>query len=225
MSTMLSNLDLLRRVPLFSLLTVTQAEVISGAVTKQRYKRGEVLVEQGQKSNALAILLTGRARVVSADSRGREVILATLGPGDYIGEMSIIDNEPHSATVRAEVQTDVLLLGRADFARCLAENASMSLVVMRGLVKRLRHADRKIESLALLDVYGRVAHALLEFAVQDAQGQWIIREKISRQDLAKMVGASREMVSRVMKDLEERGFIEVLPSGATLLRDRLNALG
>ena len=183
MSTMLSNLDLLRRVPLFSLLTVTQAEVISGAVTKQRYKRGEVLVEQGQKSNALAILLTGRARVVSADSRGREVILATLGPGDYIGEMSIIDNEPHSATVRAEVQTDVLLLGRADFARCLAENASMSLVVMRGLVKRLRHADRKIESLALLDVYGRVAHALLEFAVQDVQGQWIIREKISRQDL------------------------------------------
>lgn len=177
MSTMLSNLDLLRRVPLFSLLTVTQAEVISGAVTKQRYKRGEVLVEQGQKSNALAILLTGRARVISADSRGREVILATLGPGDYIGEMSIIDNEPHSATVRAEVQTDVLLLGRADFARCLAENASMSLVVMRGLVKRLRHADRKIESLALLDVYGRVARALLEFALQDAQGQWIIREK------------------------------------------------
>ena len=208
MSTMLSNLDLLRRVPLFSLLTVTQAEVISGAVTKQRYKRGEVLVEQGQKSNALAILLTGRARVVSADSRGREVILATLGPGDYIGEMSIIDNEPHSATVRAEVQTDVLLLGRADFARCLAENASMSLVVMRGLVKRLRHADRKIESLALLDVYGRVAHALLEFAVQDAQGQWIIREKISRQDLAKMVGA----------------FIQTLPSGVTLLKERLNSL-
>ena len=224
MSTMLSNLDLLRRVPLFSLLTVTQAEVISGAVTKQRYKRGEVLVEQGQKSNALAILLTGRARVVSADSRGREVILATLGPGDYIGEMSIIDNEPHSATVRAEVQTDVLLLGRADFARCLAENASMSLVVMRGLVKRLRHADRKIESLALLDVYGRVAHSLLEFAVQDVQGQWIIREKISRQDLAKMVGASREMVSRVMKDLEERAFIQTLPSGVTLLKERLNSL-
>ena len=224
MSTMLSNLDLLRRVPLFSLLTVTQAEVISGAVTKQRYKRGEVLVEQGQKSNALAILLTGRARVVSADSRGREVILATLGPGDYIGEMSIIDNEPHSATAQAEVQTDVLLLGRADFARCLAENASMSLVVMRGLVKRLRHADRKIESLALLDVYGRVAHALLEFAVQDAHGQWIIREKISRQDLAKMVGASREMVSRVMKDLEERAFIQTLPSGVTLLKERLNSL-
>lgn len=225
MSTMLSNLDLLRRVPLFSLLTVAQAEVISGAVIKRRFKRGEALVEQGQKSNALFILLTGRARVMTSDSRGREVILATLAQGDYLGEMSIIDNEPHSATVRAEVQTDVLMLGRAEFARCLTENASMSLVVMRGLVKRLRHADRKIESLALLDVYGRVAHALLDFAVHDAQGQLLIKDKISRQDLAKMVGASREMVSRVMKDLEERGFIEALPSGATLLKDRLNALG
>ena len=225
MSTMLSNLDLLRRVPLFSLLTVAQAEVLSGAVVKRRFKRGEVLVEQGQKSDALYILLTGRARVMASDSRGREVILATLSQGDYLGEMSIIDNEPHSATVRAEVQTDVLTLGRAEFARCLTENASMSLVVMRGLVKRLRHADRKIESLALLDVYGRVAHALLEFAVPDAQGQLVIKEKISRQDLAKMVGASREMVSRVMKDLEERRFIEALPSGATVLKDRLNALG
>ncbi len=225
MSTMLSNLDLLRRVPLFSLLTVAQAEVISGAVVKKRFKRGEALVEQGQKSNALFILLTGRARVLTTDSRGREVILANLAQGDYLGEMSIIDNEPHSATVRAEVQTDVLMLGRTEFARCLTENASMSLVVMRGLVKRLRHADRKIESLALLDVYGRVAHALLDFAVTDAQGQRIIREKISRQDLAKMVGASREMVSRVMKDLEERGFIEVLPTGATVLKDRLDALG
>lgn len=225
MSTMLSNLDLLRRVPLFSLLTVAQAEVISGAVIKRRFKRGEALVEQGHKSNALFILLTGRARVMTSDSRGREVILATLAQGDYLGEMSIIDNEPHSATVRAEVQTDVLMLGRTEFARCLTENASMSLVVMRGLVKRLRHADRKIESLALLDVYGRVAHALLDFAVSDAQGQLVIKDKISRQDLAKMVGASREMVSRVMKDLEERGFIEALPSGATLLKDRLNALG
>ena len=224
MSTMLSNLDLLRRVPLFSLLTVAQAEVISGAVIKRRFKRGEALVEQGHKSDALFILLTGRARVMTSDSRGREVILATLAQGDYLGEMSIIDNEPHSATVRAEVQTDVLMLGRAEFARCLTENASMSLVVMRGLVKRLRHADRKIESLALLDVYGRVAHALLDFAVPDAQGQLVIKDKISRQDLAKMVGASREMVSRVMKDLEERGFIEALPSGATVLKDRLNAL-
>ena len=222
---MLSSLDLIRRVPLFSMLTESQANAVADAVIKRRFKRSEMIVEQGKKSNALFILLNGRARVVTADSRGREVILATLQPGDHIGEMSLIDNEPHSATVRAEVQTDVLMLGRLEFARCLPENSSMAYAVMRGLVQRLRHADRKIESLALMDVYGRVARALLEFASQTPEGELLIRERISRQDIAKMVGASREMVSRVMKDLEERGFIETQENGAILVKDRLNALG
>ena len=222
---MLSSLDLIRRVPLFSILTESQANAVADAVIKRRFKRSEMIVEQGKKSNALFILLNGRARVVTADSRGREVILATLQPGDHIGEMSLIDNEPHSATVRAEVQTDVLMLGRLEFARCLPENSSMAYAVMRGLVQRLRHADRKIESLALMDVYGRVARALLEFASQTPEGELLIRERISRQDIAKMVGASREMVSRVMKDLEERGFIETQENGAILVKERLNALG
>ncbi|MFC6284601.1 MULTISPECIES: Crp/Fnr family transcriptional regulator [Polaromonas] len=225
MSTMVSNLELIRRVPLFSMLTATQAESVSEAVVKRRLKRGDAIVEQGKKSNALSIILTGRARVITTDQRGREVILATMQPGDYVGEMSLIDNEPHSATVRAEVQTDVLVLGRLEFARCLPENSSMAYAVMRGLVQRLRHADRKIESLALMDVYGRVARALLEFASQDAEGNAVIRDKVSRQDLAKMVGASREMVSRVMKDLEERGFIETRSDGSMLVKERLNSLG
>lgn len=217
--SMLSNLELLRRVPLFSMLTASQADAVAEAIVKRRFKRGEKIVEQGKKSNALFIVLTGRARVITADARGREVILATLNPGDYIGEMSLIDNEPHSATVRAEVQTDVLMLGRLEFARCLPENTSMAYAIMKGLVQRLRHADSKIESLALMDVYGRVARALLEFAKPDPNGSLTIRDKISRQDIAKMVGASREMVSRVMKDLEERGFIETLDSGAMVIKE------
>ncbi|MBN9412073.1 MAG: Crp/Fnr family transcriptional regulator [Burkholderiales bacterium] len=223
--SMLSNLELIRRVPLFSMLTSVQAESVAGAIVKRRFKRGELIVEQGKKSNALFIILTGRARVMAADARGREVILATLQPGDHVGEMSLIDNEPHSATVRAEVQTDVLMLGRAEFARCLPENTSMAYAVMRGLVQRLRQADRKIESLALMDVYGRVARSLLEFARPDAAGELVIRDKISRQDIAKMVGASREMVSRVMKDLEERGFIETQEDGSMVVKDRLTTLG
>ncbi|MCA0328117.1 MAG: Crp/Fnr family transcriptional regulator [Proteobacteria bacterium] len=223
--TMLSSLDLIRRVPLFSMLNDTQATSVAEAVIKRRFSRGEVIVEQGKKSNALFILLSGRARVVTADARGREVILATLYPGDHIGEMSLIDNEPHSATVRAEVQTDVLMLGRVEFARCLPENPSMAYAVMRNLVQRLRNADRKIESLALLDVYGRVARALLEFAAEGGADNMLIREKVSRQDIAKMVGASREMVSRVMKDLEERGFIETQEGGHLLIKDRLHTLG
>jgi CRP-like cAMP-binding protein len=223
--SMLSNLELIRRVPLFALLTSAQAESVADAVIKRRFKRGEVIVEQGDKSNTLFIILTGRARVITADKRGREVILATLQPGDYIGEMSLIDNEAHSATVRAEVQTDMLCLGRAEFARCLPENSSMAYAIMKGLVQRLRQADRKIESLALMDVYGRVARALLEFAAPDRDGQMSIRERISRQDIAKMVGASREMVSRVMKDLEDRGFIETREDGSMLIKDRLSTLG
>lgn len=223
--SILSNLDLIRRVPLFSNLTQAQAELVADAVIKRRFKRGECIVEQGKKFNMLAIVLAGRARVLTTDSRGREVILATLHPGDYVGEMSLIDDQPHSATVRAEIQTDALILGRTEFARCLPENSSMAYAVMKGLVQRLRHADRKIESLALMDVYGRVARALLEIAQPDREGQLVIRDRVSRQDVAKMVGASREMVSRVMKDLEDRGFIELAADGSTLIKERLNSLG
>ncbi len=218
--SMLSNLDLIRRVPLFSLLTNEQAQAIADGVVKRRFRRGELVVEQGRKSNALFILLNGRARVLTADQRGREVILAVLEAGDYVGEMSLIDNEPHSATVRAEVQTDMLILGRTEFARCLPENSSLSYAIMRGLVRRLRSADRQIESLALLDVYGRVARTLLEMA-EEVDGVKLIRNKVSRQDMAKVVGASREMVSRVMKDLEERGAIETQETGSVIIKEHI----
>ena len=216
---MLSNLDLIRRVPLFSMLTQAQAEAIADSVVKRRYRRGELIVERGRKTNSLFILLTGRARVVAADERGREVILAVLEAGDYVGEMSLIDNEAHSATVRCEVQTDMLILGRADFQRCLPEHSTLSYSILRGLVRRLRHADRQIESLALLDVYGRVARTLLEMS-EEVDGVKIIRAKVSRQDMAKVVGASREMVSRVMKDLEERGVIETQDNGHVVIKER-----
>ena len=223
---MISNLDLIRRVPLFSLLTNDQAQGIADSVVKRRFRRGEIVVEHGKKTNTLFILLTGRARVLTADSRGREVILAVLQPGDYVGEMSLIDNQPHSATVRAEVQTDMLTLARAEFTRCLPENSSLSYAIMRGLVHRLRSADRQIESLALLDVYGRVARALLDMAEMEGGlegGRKLIRNKVSRQDLAKVVGASREMVSRVMKDLEERAMIETQENGSVVIKDQLTA--
>jgi CRP-like cAMP-binding protein len=222
--SMLTNLDLIRRVPLFAMLTMAQAEVVADAVEKRRFKRGELIVEQGKKCDALYIILAGRARVVVTDNKAREVILATLHPGDYIGEMSLIDQEPHSATVEAEVQSDALVLAGSDFARCLLENNATMAAVLRGLVGRLRSADRKIESLALMGVYGRVANVLLESGVPHptivTENIKVIRDKISRQDIAKMVGASREMVSRVMKDFEEQGFIETRADGAVWVRER-----
>ena len=223
--SMLSNLDLIRRVPLFAMLTPAQSESLADAVGKRRYKRGEHIVTQGTKPDSLFIILAGRARVLMTDRKQREVILATLQPGDYIGEMSLIDNDPHSATVEAEIQTDVLTLGRSDFTRCLHENNSMTLAVLRGLVRRLRSADRKIESLALMGVYDRVAEALIEQATAQSEpgAILVIREKISRQDIAKMVGASREMVSRVMKDFEEQGFVETRDDGSIVVNERRKA--
>ncbi len=114
----------------------------------------------------------------------------------------------------------MLVLGRVEFSRCLPENSSLSYAMLRGLVQRLRNADRQIESLALLDVYGRVARTLLDMAEEEGDTK-IIRGKVSRQDLAKVVGASREMVSRVMKDLEERRIIETQANGSVIIRERL----
>ncbi len=216
--SMLSNLDLLRRVPLFALMPPSQAQRIASVVTKRRLKRGDPVVAQGERSQALFIILAGRVRVLSTDAQGREVILARLGPGDHLGEMSLIDGEPHSATCRAEVQTDVLVLSRRDFETCLPEPQSIAHAIMRALVRRLRDADRKIESLALLDVYGRVARALLDLAAPQQDGELRIRDKVSRQDVAKMVGASREMVSRVMRDLERRGMLRPHPEGGLIVQ-------
>jgi CRP/FNR family cyclic AMP-dependent transcriptional regulator len=218
--SMLSNAELIRRVPLFTMITSDQGILLSGSVGKRRYKRGETIVEQGEHAHALILILAGRARVVMTDRQSREVILATLRPGDYSGEMSLIDNEPHSASVVAEIQTDALILGRSEFERCLNENTSIAQAVMRGLVLRLRQANEKIGSLALLNVYGRVAKVLMGYAVPEGDHQLVIREKMSRQDIAKMVGASREMVSRVMRDFEEQGFIETGEGGFITLTER-----
>lgn len=217
---MLSNLDLIRRVPLFAELSSAQAESLAGAVDKQRFKRGDYIVERGQTSNALYIILSGRARVMMKDSKGREVILAVMRTGDHIGEISLIDGMPHSATVRAEIATDVLALGREDFARCIAENSAIAHAVMKMLAFRLRNATTKIGSLALVGVYGRVANVLLEMSMPDEDGGLTIPQKVSRQDLAKMVGASREMVSRVMKDFEEQGFIHTQSNGFVKVFER-----
>ncbi len=222
--SILSNLELIRRVPLFSMLTVRQAELIAANVTKRRFPRGETIVENGQKSNSLFIILTGKAKVIATDNTGKEAILATLKPGDHIGEMSLIDDQAHSATVKAEVITDALVLGRQQFLQILPENSAMAFGIMRVLVKRLRDADRRIESLALLDVGSRVVLALREMGSEEENGNTIIKVKVSRQTIAQIVGASREMVGRVIKGLEDRGQLIENDDGTTILKQETAGL-
>ena len=217
---MLTTSDLLRRVPIFSGLTASQMSQLSETMVKQRFKRGELIIQQGQKSGSLFIILSGRARVIMTDHRAKEVILNTLGQGDYIGEMSLIDGKTHSASVKTEVQTDVLVLSHAEFLRCMAENQTIAVWIMKGLVQRLRESSEKVISLALMDVYGRVAKVLVDAAQPRGGQELVICDKMTRQDIAKMVGASREMVSRVMRDFANQGFINPQEDGSIVLNER-----
>lgn len=216
----LTTPDLLRRVPLFEHLSDTQAVSLLGALQKRRFKRSERLVEAGQKSNMLFVLLSGMVKVVVHHPSGKEVVLAMLGAGDCIGEMSLLDNQPHSATVVAASQVDVLVLTREGFSSCILHNAQMAVAVMRGLVKRLRKANDKIASLALHSVYGRVVHYLFDMAEEVGPGQFLVRRKLSHAAIAREVGASREMVSKVMKEFEGQSFIGKLENGHLMLIER-----
>ena len=218
---MVSNLDLIRRVPLLAILSPEQADLVAASVTKRRFKRGEVLLEQGSSSIGLLIILAGRVRVAAKGECGREVIFVTLKAGEHLGEMSLIDGGIHSANVIADAPTDVLVIQREDFVRFLPKPDTLAYSIMRALVQRLRNADERIRCFALLDVSERVARELKEMSHHDAQGRQIIPNKISRQNLAKTVGASREMVSRVMKELEAKGYIQTLDTGAVILKDYL----
>jgi CRP/FNR family cyclic AMP-dependent transcriptional regulator len=215
-STIRVSATTLRSMPLFSMLPDAELERIAHLTHARSVPRGTLIVRQGDPTDALYILISGAIKVYNCDDEGREVILSLLGPGEFFGEMGLIDGAPRSANVVAREHCDLVVLGKNDFRRCLADHSDVAWQMMRSLVGRLRDADRKIESLALMDVYGRVAKLLLEQS-ENVGGRRIITRKLPKQDIAKMVGASREMVSRVMKGLESSGYIAIEDSGIVLL--------
>ena len=220
----MSNYDIrlfLRRVPLFYSLTEAQVDLLAVGSVRRSFPKSRTIVTEGEASQSLYILLSGRAKVQRSDSEGKEVILAVIGAGEFFGEMSLIDDEPRSASVITLEPCEFLAIPKESFLAVLRQNTEICLGVMRGLVRRLRSADRKIETLALLDVYGRVARVLLDSS-EIVDGDRVVRNRLPRQQIAKMVGASREMVSRVMKGLEAEGYIFPLDEGRILLREKLS---
>ena len=200
------NPNILKNVPLFSSFTDQQLAMLLPAVQHRRFPRNSFIIRAGEETDALYIILAGRAKVLIPDDDGNEVILSTIGPNEFFGEMGLLDDQPRSASVETTEPCEMLRISRGAFLNCLKDNFDAALVIIRNLVKRLREADRKIESLALIDVYGRVARLLMEMAKQE-NGQWIIEKAPPKQEIARMIGASREMVSRVVKDLHEKGVI------------------
>lgn len=200
------NPQILKRVSLFSTFSEQQLSAVLAYVQHRRYPRGALIVRAGDETDALYIILAGRVKVIIQDDEGHEVILSNLGPHDFFGEMGLLDDQPRSASVEALETCEMLRISKAGFVTCMKDNFDLAMRIIRNLVKRLRDADRKIESLALIDVYGRVARLLIDLA-EEVDGGWIVQNAPPKQEIARMIGASREMVSRVMKDLQEKGLI------------------
>jgi len=218
MATTVST-TVLKSVPLFAGFPDEQLRTLVSVVTRRSAPRAAVIMAAGDPIDSLYIVISGRLKVMMGDANGKEVILSLIGPGEFFGEMGLIDDSPRSASVVTIEPCELLSVTKRDFKNCLAQNFEMAMAVMRGLVRRLREADRKIGSLALLDVYGRVARLLLDMS-EDVNGQRVVTKRLPKQDIAKMIGASREMVSRVMKDLKLGGYIET--RGSTIvLRDTI----
>jgi len=199
--------QVMRRVPLFSQLSDDELARISEPARERSYPKNSVILFEDDPGDALYVVVTGQVKVVLIGEDGREVILSVLGTGDFFGEMALIDDEPRSAHVIAMEDANLLVLRREDFQNCLQETPTIAFGLLRALSRRLRHADTKIGGLVLLDVNGRVARLLLDLA-KETDGINITR-RITHHTIAQMIGSSRETVSRTIRDLAERGLIDV----------------
>jgi CRP/FNR family cyclic AMP-dependent transcriptional regulator len=187
------------------LADATLAQIAASGVTRT-FPKNAVLIHDGDIGDSLYIILSGRVKVLIPDEEGHEVILSVMGAHEFFGEMGLLDDQPRSASVETLEASEMLRLSKAGFTNILKDNFELAMLIIRNLVRRMREADRKIESLALIDVYGRVARLLIEMA-QNVEGKWIVEHAPPKQEIARMIGASREMVSRVVKDLHRKGLI------------------
>ncbi|MFT5519734.1 MAG: CRP/FNR family cyclic AMP-dependent transcriptional regulator [Enterobacterales bacterium] len=185
---------------------------------RRRYPAKSTLIYAGDKADALYFLISGSVSVVIEDEDGRELVLAYLNAGDFFGEMGLFEGqETRSAWVKAKEESEIAEISYSKFMEINKENPDLLLRLSSQMAQRLNKTSQKVGDLAFLDVTGRVARALLELASQPSamshpDGMQI---KITRQELGRIVGCSREMVGRVIKSLEEQGLIDV--SGKTMV--------
>jgi len=210
----------LKAVPFFTQLSDHELDLVRAVATEKTYPKNAVVLTEGEAGDSLYMIQAGKVKVFIGDEEGREIILKILGPGSFFGEMSMIDKQPRSASVTTLETSTFLVLQHAAFEKCVEQAPTIGNMVMQILAQRVREADRKIGTLALMDVYGRVASTLLELAVY-TNGKLMVGEKLSQQDLANMVGASREMVNRILKDLSDRGFISIESKSITIINREL----
>src|SRR5688572_11750235 len=190
--------NFLRTVPLFSKLEDAELVRFAELTREKAYPKGSVIVFEDDPGDSLFVVRQGRVKVVLIGEDGREVILGVLGVGEHFGELSLIDDQPRSAHVIAMEDTNLIVLRREDFRKRVEENPAVAWSLLMEMSRRLRRADDKIGGLVLLDVPGRIARLLLDLS--EESGTEMIEKSLTHQTIAQMIGASRETVSRAMKD-------------------------
>jgi CRP/FNR family cyclic AMP-dependent transcriptional regulator len=196
----------LRKVPLFAGLNDESLKNLEQTAIKRTYPKNAVIIHEEDQGDSLYIILSGKVRVYCTDEDGNEVTLGTRGPGEYFGELALIDEEGRTASVMTQSPCTFSVLGKSVFKDLLSEDPDMALRIIEVLSRRVRQLTEDVKSLALLDVYGRVARVLMDQAVPSGD-KLVIEEKLTQQEIANRVGASREMVARILKELSSGDYI------------------
>lgn len=210
--------ELLKGIDLFSKLTEAQLEQLISLVEPKSFCRDEtIILEKDESVQALYLIASGEVKVYMTDSDGKETILSLLGRGDFFGEMSLIDGEPRSASVKAVTAASLLVIRREHFLTLLRSTPELSISLLIEMCMRLRKANRHIGSLSTMSVFGRVGGTIMNLIqekgvrVHDGSGNMVtvIRNRPTQQQLAEMAGTTRETVSRIFSSLVKKGSISV----------------
>ncbi len=197
-------------------LSEAELEAVARRAVTRTFPKNTVVVSEGDGTDSLYIIVSGRIRIFVSDEKGKEIVLGNAGPGEYFGEM-VLDEGPRSASVMTLEPTRFLVVPKEDFMEFVAKSPEFSLHLIRKLIRRARALTNNVKSLALMDVYGRVARMLLELAVE-RDGALVIEGRPTQQEMANRVGASREMISRILTDLASGGYITVARDRITIAR-------
>ncbi len=200
-------LDYLRQITPYKDLSEAELESFAGIATRRNFKKNMVLIQQGDDTGSLYILLEGEMRVYIEDEQGRELTVKMLKPGDSFGELALLGEFPRTANVMAMTDCVVSAVSKDDYLNILREHPQISLALIRSLAHMVRETTEELSCIALLDVYGRLTHVLEKYTVErDGQKQV---PKFTHREISNMIGSSREMVSKIMKELEKGEYITV----------------
>ena len=197
-------------------LSDAELKALSERAIMRAFAKNTVIVSEGDRADSLYIVLSGRVRAYVSDDQGKEMFLSEAGKGEYFGEMAL-DEGPRSASVITLEPTRLLVVPKDDFAAFLAKSPEFALHLVRKLIRRVRALTHDVKSLALMDVYGRVARMLLDLAVE-RDGALVVEDRPTQQEMANRIGASREMISRILTELAAGGYIEVARDRITISR-------